>query len=253
MARWLQHAWGMFWWPEDLRAVTVQRHRWRPERAADLARGGGGALDLVVAVFIVAGEAAELVAGGLGGLRVVCRGLRGSRRAGERPEFQQRARCGRTVQVPVRDDRALVSAPGAAVVGVEVLDEGGAGPPERDYSVSRDAVGVAGVCQDIAQRGSRLAAWRSARGRARGRGRDGRRTGSSAGELGHGRPLLAGNRDGGRQVIAVEQLVLIVGAGCSCGAPRRPRGRRSRGCRAAGAGRRIPCRSSPPPASCPRP
>jgi hypothetical protein len=181
--------------PGDVPAAAVQPHRWRPERAADLARGGG-ALGPVAAVFIVAGEAAELVAGGLGGLRVVCRGLRGSRRAGERPEFQQRARRGRAVEVPVGDDRALVSAPGAAVVGVEVLDEGGAGLAERDGPVSRDAVGVAGVCQDIAEHDPVLRHG-GQHGGERGDGvvaAGGQ--GHAAGELGDGRALLAGDHDG---------------------------------------------------------
>jgi hypothetical protein len=54
------------------RAVPVQGHRLRAERAADLPRGG--ASDAVAAVFVVGGEAAELIAGGLGGLRAVLGG-----------------------------------------------------------------------------------------------------------------------------------------------------------------------------------
>ena len=95
---------------EDLGAVAVQGHRRRAQRAADLARGGR-ALHPVVAVFVVAGEAAELVAGGLGGLRVVRRGLLRRGGAGERPEFQQRAGRGGAVEVPVGDDRALAECP----------------------------------------------------------------------------------------------------------------------------------------------
>jgi hypothetical protein len=38
----------------------------------------------------------------------------------------------RAVEVPVGDNRALVRAPGAAVVGVQVLDQGGAGGAEND-------------------------------------------------------------------------------------------------------------------------
>jgi hypothetical protein len=60
--------------PEDLGPVPVQGHRGGAERAADLAHGGGAG-DAVVAVFVVGGEAAELVAGQLGGLAVVVRGL----------------------------------------------------------------------------------------------------------------------------------------------------------------------------------
>jgi hypothetical protein len=75
---------------EDLGAVPAQCHRRRLQRAADLARGGG-ALHPVAAVFVVGGEAAEFAAGGLGGLRVMVRGLLFRRAAGQRPEFEQRA------------------------------------------------------------------------------------------------------------------------------------------------------------------
>jgi hypothetical protein len=64
----------------------------------------------VVAVGVVSGEAAELVAGELGGLAVVVRGLLFRRGAGERPEFQQGAGCLGAVQVAVADDRAVVGA-----------------------------------------------------------------------------------------------------------------------------------------------
>src|ERR1035441_7965997 len=50
---------GVLWRGEDLRAVPVQGHRRRAQRTADLSRGGG-ALHPVVAVFVVAGETAEL-------------------------------------------------------------------------------------------------------------------------------------------------------------------------------------------------
>ena len=69
---------------ENLRAVPVQGHRRRAQRAADLAHGRGAG-DAVVAVFVVAGGAAELVAGGLGGLRVVRGGLFRGDVAGQRP------------------------------------------------------------------------------------------------------------------------------------------------------------------------
>src|ERR1017187_6032404 len=65
---------GVFWRGEDLGPVPVQPHRRRPEGAADLAYGGR-ALDAVVAVFVVAGDPPEFVAGGLGGFRVVRGGL----------------------------------------------------------------------------------------------------------------------------------------------------------------------------------
>jgi len=74
---------------QDFRAVPVQSHRRGAVRAADLAHGGR-ALDPVVAVGVVSGEAAELVAGGLGGLRVMRCGLLPGRARGEGPRFQQR-------------------------------------------------------------------------------------------------------------------------------------------------------------------
>ena len=82
-----------------------------------------GHCDAVVAVFVVAVMRAELVAGELGGLAVVVRGLLAGGGAGERAEFQQRAGCARAVEVPVGDDGAVVGALGAAVVRVQVLDE----------------------------------------------------------------------------------------------------------------------------------
>jgi hypothetical protein len=100
---------------QDLRAVPVQGHRRGLQRAADLAHGGR-ALDAVAAVGVVAGDAAELAACGLGGLRVVLRGLGWRGGAGERPEFQQRAGGGRAVEAAVADDGALMGALGAAVV-----------------------------------------------------------------------------------------------------------------------------------------
>src|ERR1019366_914516 len=50
------------------------------------------------------------------------------------------------------DDSALVGALGAAVVGMEVLDQGGPGGAERGGPVLRDAGGGAGVGQDVAER-----------------------------------------------------------------------------------------------------
>jgi hypothetical protein len=69
-----------------------------------------------MAVGVVAGDAAELVAGELGGLAVVIGGLLFRRAGSERPEFGQRAGCLGAVQVPVGDDRAVMSALGAAVL-----------------------------------------------------------------------------------------------------------------------------------------
>ena len=116
----------------------------------------------MVAVGVVAGDAAELVAGEFGGLAVVAGDLFARRAGGERPEFQQRAGGYRAVQVPVADDGAVVGAFGAAVVWVQILDQLRAGGAERRGPVLRDAVGVAGVAEDIAERDARG-------GRARGR------------------------------------------------------------------------------------
>ena len=104
----------MFRRGEDLGAVTVQGHRGGPQRAADLAHGGR-ALDAVVPVGVVSGEAAELVPGQLGRLAVVVRYLVCRRGAGERPQVQQRAGGLGAVQVAVGDDGAVVGALGAAV------------------------------------------------------------------------------------------------------------------------------------------
>jgi len=70
----------------------------------------------VVAVGVVGGEAAELVADQLAGFAVVVRGLLFGGGAGQRPEFGQRAGRARAVQVSVGDDGAFVGALGAAVV-----------------------------------------------------------------------------------------------------------------------------------------
>src|SRR6266516_2942962 len=103
---------------------------WGPQRAADLAHGGGAG-DAVVAIFVVAGDPAELVPGELGGLAVVVRGLFFRGGAGERPELQKGARGLGAVEITVADDCAGVGALGAAVVRVQVLDELGAGGPQR--------------------------------------------------------------------------------------------------------------------------
>ena len=71
---------------EDLRPVAGERHGGRAEGAADLAHGRG-AHDPVVAVGVVAGDAAELVAGQLGGLLVMRADLAGGGVAGQRAEF----------------------------------------------------------------------------------------------------------------------------------------------------------------------
>jgi hypothetical protein len=57
----------------------------------------------VVAVGVVGGVPAELVAGELGGLLVVAGDLLGGRAGRQRPEFQQRLWRARAVQVSVGD------------------------------------------------------------------------------------------------------------------------------------------------------
>ena len=106
----------------------------------------------MVAVGVVAGDPAELVAGGLGGLLVVGIGLFRGGVAGQGCEFEQGAGGGRAVEVAVGDDGAVVGAAGAAVGGVQVLDELRAGLPEREGPGVGVAVGVAGVGQDVAER-----------------------------------------------------------------------------------------------------
>src|ERR1022692_2327503 len=76
---------------------------------------------------------------------VVCGDLLGGGGGGQRAEFQQQSGGGRAVEVSVGDDRAVVGALGAAVVGVQVLNELRAGLAERDGPGCGVAVGVAGV------------------------------------------------------------------------------------------------------------
>ncbi len=106
---------GMFGGLEDLGTVPVQGHGRGAERTADLGHGGG-ALDAVVTVGVVAGEAAELVAGQFGGLTVMVFGLVFGGGAGERGEFEQGAGGLGAVEVAVGDDGAVVGALGAAVI-----------------------------------------------------------------------------------------------------------------------------------------
>ena len=122
------------------------------EEAWKVLSAGGRALDAVVAVGVISGEAAELVAGEFGGLAVVRLGLFFGGVAGERPELEQGAGRARAVQVPVADDRALVCALGPAVMRVQVLDELRAGGAQRDRPGVRVAVRVAGIGEDVAER-----------------------------------------------------------------------------------------------------
>ena len=109
---------------EDLRPVVGERHGCRAERAADLAHGRG-THDPVVAVGVVAGDLAELVAGGLGGLLVVGGGLVRGGVAGERAELEKRRRRG-----GCRGVRGRAGAdPGPAGPGAAQRD--GPGPASR--------------------------------------------------------------------------------------------------------------------------
>ncbi len=80
------------------------------------------------------------------------RGLLPGSGAGERPEFQQRARRAGAVQASVADDRSMAGAFRPAVIGVEVLDELRSGGAQRDGPGGGVAVGVAGIGEDVAER-----------------------------------------------------------------------------------------------------
>ncbi len=96
-----------------------ERHRRRPERAAELALGG----DLLVG----------------GGAR-------------ERLQLEQRCGGGGAVEVSVGEDRAHVGAVRSAVVGVQLLDEARADLPDRQRPALRNAVGVSGVGEHVPNR-----------------------------------------------------------------------------------------------------
>ena len=90
MVCWVQQAWGC---SGGVRISGRSRSRVidagrSGQRILPVAAGHG---DAVVAVGVVGGEAAELVAGEFGGLRVVRGGLLRGGGAGQRPEFQQGA------------------------------------------------------------------------------------------------------------------------------------------------------------------
>jgi hypothetical protein len=108
----------------------------------------------VVAVGVVAGDAAEFVPCQLGGPLIVRGGVLDGGIAGQRLKVQQRPGGGRAVEVPVGDDRAVVSSLRSAVVRVQVLDQVRAGLAERDGPGLGVAVGVAGVGEDVAERDS---------------------------------------------------------------------------------------------------
>jgi len=170
--------------------------------------------------------------------------------AGERPEFQQQARCLGAVQVAVADDRAVVGALRPRSWGWRSWTMLCAGGPERDGPGARVAVGVAGIVEDVAGAGS-LAGHR---GQARGEGRDrvvpARRRRGAAGELGDGRARFSsGTMNPGGQVITRRTARLGCAAGLFCGGPGRLRIGAVAGCRAAGAGRRTPGSVSPRPAT----
>ena len=86
----------------------------------------------MVAVGVVAGDAAEFVLCQFGGLLVVRGGVLDGGIAGQRLKVQQRLGGGRAVEVPVGDDCAVVSSLRSAVVRVKVLDQLRAGPLPED-------------------------------------------------------------------------------------------------------------------------
>src|SRR5262249_20928950 len=94
----------------------------------------------------------ELVPGELGGLVVAGGdGVRGGA-GGQGAELEQWWRGGGAVQVPVADDRSVAGGLGAAGVRGQVLDEVGAGARQGGGPVVGDAVGAAGVGDDVAER-----------------------------------------------------------------------------------------------------
>jgi hypothetical protein len=194
-----------------------------------------GAGDPVVAVGVVAGDPAELVAGEFGGLGVVGGGLAGGGVAGQRPESGQRSERGRAVEVPVGDDGAVVGAAGAAVGRVQVLDQLRAGQAERDGPGGGVAVGVAGVGQDVAERDAVAGHLGQHRDQGAGRVAAAGAGGHPAGQLGDGRAVLAAHHGGGGGVLAVEHLAVLAGA--AAGAV--PTGRLGVGAGAGAAGRRA--------------
>ena len=248
MVCWVQQAGGCSGGVRISGRSRVQRHRCRAERAADLAHDRG-AHHPVVAVGVVAGDPAEFVAGGLGGLLVVGGGLVRGGVAGERSEFQQRPGRGRAVQVAVGDDGAVVGAAGAAVGGVQVLDQLGPGARGAGWPRLRRRGGRSRSRPGCRRAGCRAAGMRGQH-RDQGAGRVGvagaRR--SSAGPA-RARAGRAPRASWWRRRRSSRRTARCPGRGRRrSGAPRRPRGRRSRCCRAAAGGRRSPRRSSPPPA-----
>jgi hypothetical protein len=91
---------------------------------------------------------------------------------------------------------------------MEVLDELGAGGPQRHGPGGGVALGVAGVIEDVAGRDP-LAGHR---GQHRGEGADrvvaARRQRRAANEFGDGGPGLFAHHDPGREIVAVKQFVL---------------------------------------------
>jgi hypothetical protein len=110
---------------------------------------GGGATDAPVAVGVVAGDRRELVAVKLVAAGVVRGGVLGGGAAGQRPEFEQGGGGSGAVEVAVVDDRAVVGAVGAAVVGVQILDQVDAERSERERPARCCAVAVAGVDEHV--------------------------------------------------------------------------------------------------------
>jgi len=134
---------------EDGGMGVGERHRGRPQRAAELA-GDRRADDPVVAVFVVARDPSELVGGELGGLVVVGGGLLGGGTAGKWGEAEQRCRRRRAVQVAVGEHRAGKGPLWAAVQWMQVHDERGARCAQREGEAPGHTVRVARVGEEVA-------------------------------------------------------------------------------------------------------
>ena len=142
---------GVFRGLQDLGPVPVQEHRRGAQRAADLARGGR-ALHPVVAVFVVGGEAAELVAGQLAGWRswpAACSWV-AARASGPSPAAAGRARG--STRFPL-----LMTAPscvplGPRSCGWRSCTSWAPAVAQRQRPGAGVAVGVAGIIEDVAER-----------------------------------------------------------------------------------------------------
>ena len=187
-----------------------------------------GHCDAVVAVGVVGGDAAELVAGGLGGLAswsAAC-SLVAARASG--PSSSR----GRGVAGQYRLPLAMIAPSwvplGPRSWGCRSWTSCAPAGAQRERPGGGVAVGVAGVGEDVAERDP----GGGHRGQHGGEGADrvvpARRDRGAAGELGDGRPVLLGHHDRRPTGSSRRTARPRCAAGCSCGGPRTPRGRRSR-------------------------